>query len=71
MPCAPSTVTWPRSTASPSTCSMRSRVMSIMSSGRIRFCRSASRSSATVLAETSAVSAAGFVAALAACAAPF
>ena len=70
MPCASSAVTWPRSTASLSTCSMRSRVMSIMSSGRIRFWRSASRSSAIVFAEKSALSA-GFVAAFAALAAPF
>ena len=48
-------VTRPWSTASPSTSSMRSREIMTISIGRIRFLRSASRSSATVLASTPAL----------------
>ena len=55
MRCASRTVTRPWSTASPSTSSIRSREIITISSGPIRFLRSASRSSATVLASTPAL----------------
>ena len=55
MLCASAAVMRPRSTASLSTSSMRSRVSITISSGPIRFLRSASRSSATVLASTPAL----------------
>src|SRR6185436_17929354 len=53
--CASAVVIRPRSTASPRASSMRSRVSMTISSGPIRFLRSASRNSATVLASTPAL----------------